>query len=49
MNLFVIHSMAPDIKLTDTYRGVWPFVVSDLVRVTILVTFPVLTLFLLRL
>jgi tripartite ATP-independent transporter DctM subunit len=26
MNLFVIQSMAPDIAIRDTYRGVWPFV-----------------------
>ncbi|MCB2038681.1 MAG: TRAP transporter large permease subunit, partial [Ottowia sp.] len=48
MNLFVIQAMAPDIKITDTYRGVWPFVMSDLIRVTILVAFPVISLFILR-
>ena len=40
MNLFVIQSMAPDISIRDTYRGVWPFVASDLIRVTLLVLFP---------
>jgi C4-dicarboxylate transporter DctM subunit len=49
MNLFVIQSMAPDISIRDTYRGVWPFVVSDLIRVTLLVIFPGITLFVLRL
>jgi len=48
MNLFVIQSMAPDIPIRDTYRGVWPFVVSDLIRVTLLVIFPSITLFVLR-
>lgn len=48
MNLFIIQSMAPDIKIRDTYRGVWPFVVSDLTRVVILVMFPALTLFIIR-
>jgi C4-dicarboxylate transporter DctM subunit len=48
MNLFVIQSMAPDISIRDTYRGVWPFVLSDLVRVTLLVIFPAITLFVLR-
>ena len=48
MNLFVIQSMAPDISIRDTYRGVWPFVASDLLRVTLLVIFPVITLFVLR-
>jgi len=48
MNLFIIQSMAPDISVRDTYRGVWPFVVSDLLRVVILVLFPAITLFALR-
>jgi len=48
MNLFVIQSMAPDISIRDTYKGVFPFVVSDLLRVAILVAFPVITLFVLR-
>jgi tripartite ATP-independent transporter DctM subunit len=49
MNLFVIQSMAPDIPIRDTWRGVWPFVASDLVRVALLVVFPAITLFVLRL
>ncbi|MEO8279552.1 MAG: TRAP transporter large permease [Ideonella sp.] len=48
MNLFVIQSMAPDISIRDTYRGVMPFVASDLIRVVILVLFPSITLFVLR-
>jgi len=48
MNLFVIQSMAPDIKIRDTYRGVMPFVASDLVRVVLLVLFPAISLFVLR-
>jgi C4-dicarboxylate transporter, DctM subunit len=49
MNLFVIQSMAPDISIRDTYRGVLPFVASDLARVLVLVAFPAITLFVLRL
>jgi C4-dicarboxylate transporter, DctM subunit len=49
MNLFVINSMAPDIPIGETFRGVLPFVVSDLVRVVILVLFPSLTLALVHL
>jgi tripartite ATP-independent transporter DctM subunit len=48
MNLFVIQSMAPDISMRDTYRGVMPFVASDLARVVILVAFPVISLAVLR-
>ena len=49
MNLFVIQSMSKDVAIGDTYRGVWPFVASDLARVVLLVAFPVITLFVLRL
>ena len=49
MNLFVIQSMAPDISIRDAYRGVMPFVASDLARVGVLVLFPAITLFVLRL
>ena len=48
MNLFVIQSMAPDIPMRETYRGVMPFVASDLARVVLLVLFPAITLFVLR-
>ncbi len=48
MNLFVLQSMAPDIPIRDTYLGVIPFVISDLVRVAVLVAFPAITLFVLR-
>jgi tripartite ATP-independent transporter DctM subunit len=48
MNLFVINSMAKDIPIIRTYRGVMPFVISDLVRTTLLVIFPGITLFMLR-
>jgi tripartite ATP-independent transporter DctM subunit len=48
MNLFVINSMARDIPITATYRGVVPFVISDVVRTAILIGFPAITLFLVR-
>ncbi|MDO5625042.1 MAG: TRAP transporter large permease [Pseudomonadota bacterium] len=47
MNLFVIQAMAPDIRITETYKGVWPFVVSDVLRVVLLVAFPSIVLFVL--
>ena len=48
MNLFVINSMAKDTPILQTYRGVTPFVISDLVRTVILLAFPAITLFLVR-
>lgn len=49
MNLFIINGLAKGTPLAQTYRGVLPFVVSDVVRTTILVLFPAITLFLVRL
>ncbi len=46
MNLFIINSMSPGTRMTETYRGVLPFVVSDIVRTIILVAFPPITLWL---
>lgn len=46
MNLFVINSMARDVPMTQTYRGTLPFLISDMVRVLLLVLFPAITLFL---
>ncbi|ODT50974.1 TRAP transporter large permease [Devosia sp. 63-57] len=44
MNLFIINSMSPGTKLSETYRGVMPFVLSDIIRTIILVAFPSITL-----
>jgi C4-dicarboxylate transporter, DctM subunit len=46
MNLFVMNSLLPDVKLTDIFRGVWPFVLADIVRLCILIAFPAIALYL---
>jgi len=46
MNLFIINQVAKDIPISKTYKGVAPFVVSDLIRVAILLLFPSITLWL---
>lgn len=48
MNLFVINSMDRLTPMVETYKAVMYFVASDIVRVVILVAFPGITLFLLR-
>jgi TRAP-type C4-dicarboxylate transport system permease large subunit len=45
MNLFVINKLAGDVPLAESYRGILPFVASDLLRVIILTAFPAITLF----
>ncbi|GAA4216598.1 TRAP transporter large permease [Sagittula sp. NFXS13] len=47
MNLFVINAMSPETPMVSTYRAVMYYVMSDLVRVVLLVAFPAITLFLL--
>src|SRR5690606_12239113 len=46
INVMLLNSMYPEVKLGTIYRGVMPFVYADLVRLVILVLFPSLTLWL---
>ena len=46
MNLFIINAMDRHTPMTQTYKAVMFFVGSDILRVIILVAFPVITLFL---
>jgi len=47
MNVFVLKSISgPETKLTQVYKGVLPFLVADLVKLTLLILFPVLSLWL---
>jgi tripartite ATP-independent transporter DctM subunit len=42
LNVYVINSLARDVPITETFKGVLPFIGSDLVRVMLIVLFPVL-------
>src|SRR6201997_3006180 len=42
MNVFVIKSVVQDVSFTTIFKGVLPFVATDLVRLVILITFPLL-------
>ena len=44
MNVFVIKSVSEDVRITEIFKGVVPFVLSDLVRLALLIAFPVLAL-----
>jgi C4-dicarboxylate transporter DctM subunit len=43
MNIFVIKSVIEDVKISTIFYGVAPFIVTDLVRLFILVVFPILS------
>lgn len=45
MNVFVIKAMAPHVGLGEIFKGVAPFVASDVLRLTLLILFPVLSTF----
>lgn len=49
LNVFIINKMAGDVKIANTFRGVVPFLISDLLRVIILFAFPSISLVLIRL
>jgi TRAP-type C4-dicarboxylate transport system permease large subunit len=42
MNVFVIKSVIKDVKMSTIFVGVLPFVVTDILRLVILVAFPAL-------
>ncbi len=46
MNLFVINAMDRTTPMVDTYKAVLYFVASDLIRVVLLLAFPIITLML---
>jgi len=48
LNVFVVSGIARDVPITETYRGVLPFVGIDLIRLAILTTFPALSLMMVR-
>ncbi|NVK18874.1 MAG: TRAP transporter large permease [Methylocystaceae bacterium] len=44
MNVFVLKSVAPEIPISQIFKGVFPFVLSDLLRLALLILFPSLAL-----
>jgi TRAP-type C4-dicarboxylate transport system permease large subunit len=46
MNVFVINSLARDVPMSETFKGVMPFFLVELIRETLIVVFPSLSLFL---
>jgi len=44
LNVFVLRSVLPDIPTATVFRGVMPFVAADVVRLSLLVLFPAISL-----
>jgi tripartite ATP-independent transporter DctM subunit len=48
MNVYIINRLAGDVPLVETFKGVIPFLISDFVRIVLLVSFPIISLYLVR-
>jgi len=46
MNVFVIKSVVKDVSFTTIFKGVLPFIVTDIIRLVILIAFPIIALWL---
>ena len=46
MNVYIINRLAKDVPLTETFKGVMPFLMSDFARITLLLFFPSISLIL---
>jgi C4-dicarboxylate transporter DctM subunit len=46
MNVFVIKSVVQEVTFSTIFRGVLPFILTDLIRLVILIAFPMLALWL---
>jgi tripartite ATP-independent transporter DctM subunit len=46
MNVFVIKSVVHDVSFATIFKGVFPFIITDIIRLVILIAFPILALYL---
>jgi len=46
LNLYVLQGIAPDVSLVRIFKGVLPFLVSDLLHLALLIVFPMMALWL---
>ncbi len=46
MNVFVIKTVVPEVSFTTIFKGVLPFIVTDMLRLVILIAFPVIATYL---
>ena len=48
LNVFIINKMARDVPIIETFKGVIPFLISDIIRIILLFVFPSITLIMLE-
>jgi C4-dicarboxylate transporter DctM subunit len=48
LNVYIIHSIAKDVSMLETFKGVVPFLIAEFVRVGLIIAFPSITLLAVR-
>ncbi len=48
LNVYIVNGLAKDVPMGETYRGVLPFLVSDVLRTTLFLFFPIIPLWLVK-
>jgi TRAP-type C4-dicarboxylate transport system permease large subunit len=49
LNVYIMNGLARDVPMVETYKGVVPFLITDGIRLTLLIMFPALALWLVHL
>lgn len=49
LNVYIMNGLAKDVPMSETYKGVVPFLATDFIRLALLIFFPSLTLWLVHL
>jgi C4-dicarboxylate transporter, DctM subunit len=44
LNVYVVNNLAKDVPMSETYKGVFPFLAWDAIRVVLLLCFPIISL-----
>ena len=48
LNVYVVNGLAKDVPLSESYKGVMPFLISDTLRTIVLLLFPGISLWLVK-
>ena len=48
LNVYVVNGMAKDVPISESYKGVMPFLISDTIRTILLLLFPSISLWLVK-
>ena len=46
LNVFVVNALLKEVPLVQIFKGVWPFVIANILRLLILMAFPAIVLLL---